>query len=177
MESIIVYCSKYGATKQYAEWLSLKMGILLAEASEITPIQLNKYDCIIIGSPVYIGKLSISQWLKKNLSSLINKKIFLFAVCGTDPKEKDKIQGFIDASVPSEIKNQCEVYFLRGRIVYKELNFWHKLLVRMGASIAKTPEEKAMLHGFDLVDEKNIGPLVNSYERYSIRKGKQPSFI
>jgi menaquinone-dependent protoporphyrinogen IX oxidase len=177
MKNIIVYCSKYGGTRQYAEWLSQKLDIALTEASEITSMQIEKYDCIIIGSPVYIGKLSISQWLKRSLSSLINKKIFLFVVCGTDTNETSRLQGFIDASVPSEIRNQCEVHFLRGRIIYKELNFWHKMLVRMGASISKTPEEKAMLSNFDYVNQENIEPLVSSIDKYLIRRGRQRSLL
>ena len=75
MKSIIVYKGKYGATKQYAEWLGEELNLPVLSAELADEGQLALSDFYIIGSSVYIGKLQIRKWLKKNLSVLKNKKI------------------------------------------------------------------------------------------------------
>ena len=70
MKGIIIYKSKYGATSQYAHWLSEELKLPAREPEEITSNELADCDFIIVGSAVYVGNLLIRKWLKKHLDIL-----------------------------------------------------------------------------------------------------------
>ncbi len=82
MNAIIIYKGRYGATRQYAEWLGDALQIPLTVPTEISVTKLRDYDLIILGSSVYIGKLELTGWIKQNSNILSGKRILLFIVCG-----------------------------------------------------------------------------------------------
>jgi menaquinone-dependent protoporphyrinogen IX oxidase len=163
MKGIIIYKSKYGATGQYAEWIGKDLGIPVFETDALDLDQLKHSDFVILGSSVYIGKLLISKWLQKNLNSLSSKRIFLFIVCGTPDYKKAQLNSYVTASVPEEIRNKCRIYFLPGRLIRKRLSWVDRVMIRMGAWLAKDPAVKSeMRREYDDVKKENIGPLVNT---------------
>ena len=167
MQGIIVYKGKYGATQQYAEWLSATLNLPAHIPGEITTEQLAGTDFIVLGSSVYIGKLQLAHWLKQNAVNIINKKLFLFVVCGTPPEKKEKIETYLQASVPSEIRNKCEVYILPGRLVLNKLSWLDRLLLKMGARFTKDNEEKKnMLTEYDDVKKENLDSIINAIEKF-----------
>src|SRR5215468_6174797 len=119
MKGLIIYKGRYGATKQYAMWIGQELGLTVASADRFPQGELSKYDFFIIGSSVYIGKLEISKWLKKNLNTLISKKIFLFQVAGTPVNEKEKRESYNKTSVAPAILNRSETFFLPGRMIMR----------------------------------------------------------
>ncbi len=168
MKGIIIYKSKYGATKQYADWLSELLHLPMVASDNINKDNLRQYDFIIAGSPVYIGKLLIRQWLRENVHVLQNKKVFLFVVCGTSPNEKDKLDKIVRENVPAEIKNKCEIFFFRGRVRRNTLSWSDSFLLRIGALMARNPNDKKhMRAGYDAVDKANLLPLLNAVSTFS----------
>ena len=57
MKGIVVYKGKYGATRQYAEWLGAEFALPVQPAETLTREKLFLFDYIVIGSSVYVGKL------------------------------------------------------------------------------------------------------------------------
>lgn len=160
MKGIIVYKGKYGATRQYAEWLSRELNIK-AVSPQDCKAELAVCDLVILGSSVYIGKLQLRRWLNDNVAILNNKKLFLFIVCGTPPEEKEKLEAYVQSSVPPDIRMQCRIYFLPGRLVYKKLSLTDKFMLRMGALISGDPKTKeAMLTDYDGVKKENLAKLL-----------------
>lgn len=45
----VIYKSKYGSTKQYAEWIAKELDASLFEATNIKPSQLLDYDVVVYG--------------------------------------------------------------------------------------------------------------------------------
>jgi menaquinone-dependent protoporphyrinogen IX oxidase len=70
MKGLVIYKGKYGATKQYAMWIAQELQLPVASADRFPADELPKYDYFILGSSVYIGKLEIKDWLKKNFKVL-----------------------------------------------------------------------------------------------------------
>ncbi len=56
---MIIYTSKYGATRQYAEWLGNELNLSQAHPEAITGAQIERADYLVIGTPVYFGKFRI----------------------------------------------------------------------------------------------------------------------
>lgn len=50
---VVIYQSKYGATKKYAEWLAEELLCDLIETKKATIEQIEKYDVVILGGGIY----------------------------------------------------------------------------------------------------------------------------
>jgi menaquinone-dependent protoporphyrinogen IX oxidase len=169
MKGVIIFKGKYGATWQYTEWLASALHLPAMKIDQITGETLSKYDFLVIGSSVYIGRLLIKDWLKQNLISIQNKKIFLFIVCGTAPGEKEKLEKIAKENIPGEIRNKCDVYFLHGRMIKKNLTWLDRFVLNLGAFMTRNPEErKNMLQDMDEVKAENILPLLKAIDAYCL---------
>ena len=187
MKGIIIYKGKYGATQQYAQWLSNSLTLPLLKAENAGPGTLEKYDLVILGSSVYIGKLIIREWLKQNLAALAGKKLFLFVVCGTPADAKDELQKIIENNLDAATRKRTKVFFLPGRCVVSKLYWTDRFMLKMGAMLEKDPKKKAtMKSDYDLMDEKQLDSLIAAAREYpgsvlghagnnniSIKKGAQ----
>lgn len=171
---IIIYGSKYGTTKQYAEELSKRTNI---KAEEYTNIQdINNYETIIYIGALYAGGvLGMKKTLNK-LSNTTNKKIIIITVGLADPKDKnntDSIREGIKRQISQDIYNQADIHFLRGGIDYSTLNLKHKtmmaLLYRKAKGLKeeeKTAEVKAMIETYgkkvNFVDFNSLNPIIDA---------------
>ena len=87
----------------------------------------------------------------------------MFIVCATPADQKEKVDQIVLQNVPAILRNQCTIFFLRGRVVIKDLSWLDGLMLKMAARFTKDPEEKkGMTQGFDAVKKENILPLVNA---------------
>lgn len=168
MKGIVIYKGKYGATKQYAMWIGQELQLPVASADRFPLSELPNYDYIIIGSSVYIGKLEIRKWIKKNLALLINKKTFLFQVAASPVDEKERRESYNIASLPSELLRKSESFYLPGKMKMKNLSAWDRFMLKMGARLTKDAIEKEkMLTDFNDVKKDNIEPLIESVRKYT----------
>jgi len=168
MKGLIIFKGKYGATRQYAEWLATELALPAFHPDNFRKEKISNCDFVVIGSSVYIGKLQIKNWINQHLPDLSSKKIFLFIVCGTPPDEKEKLESYLQGSVPPEIRKQCQVYFLPGKMVYQHLSWSDKFMLRMGAMLTKEKEtKKKMLTDYNSVKKENLDALVNDIKKYA----------
>ena len=119
MKGLIIYKSKYGATTQYADWLGADLGLPVCSIEKADSQELQAADYVLIGSSVYIGRLLIKKWLRKNMAILKNKKLFLFVVCGGGATDKQQQEAIINTNLPEILRKQCDVYFMPGRLDIK----------------------------------------------------------
>lgn len=168
MKGIVVFKGKYGATAQYAAWIAQALYLPMVDMEHQDAGQISTCDYLIIGSPVYVGKMLIRNWLRKNEAQLRDKKIFFFVVSGTTDREKEKQDLIINENVPQSLVKATEFFFLAGRVVIGKLSWLDRLTVKMGALMQKDPVKKeAMLRGFDGVKRENINQLIKHALHYS----------
>ena len=89
--TIVLYTSKYGATKKYAEWLSQALSCDSMETRHADAAKLLQYDRIVLGGGIYAGGIAGFSFLKKNYGKLQDKKIIVFAV-GASPYDEKAMQ-------------------------------------------------------------------------------------
>lgn len=167
MKGIIIYKGKYGATAQYAAWLAESLGLPVVDIDQRAPGDLSAYDYIIIGSPVYVGKLLLRDWMHKNASILQSKKVFLFIVSSAANDDKPRQEAMTKANIPDEMAKGYSIYFAQGRVIVDKLSWSDKLMVKIGAFLEKDPQKKAVMRrGFDGMKRENIDPLIKSVLRY-----------
>lgn len=79
MKTLLVYATKYGATKRIAELLQDQVD---CSSMEVTSFQgkLDEYDKIILGVSVYAGMLrkEMKEFVKNNLTKLEKKKVYVY---------------------------------------------------------------------------------------------------
>ena len=166
MKGIIIYKGRYGATKQYAEWLGEELKIPAFSAENVKE-EISDYDFLIIGSSVYIGKLEIRNWLKRNLQSISKKKIFFFQVSATPPDETEKLESYLESAISKEMRQKMEICFLPGKFDIKSMSWMDRFLLRMGARLTKDPvAKKEMLTEYNHVRKENLANLIEKVKLF-----------
>ena len=129
MNGIIVYKSKYGATKKYADWIAERTGFTCVRLEDTDVKKLMEYDVIIFGGGIYASGIAGLPFLKKNIMKLREKRIIVFC-CGASPFEK----GAFDAIVERNFKDDLEglpCYYCRGVFDMPGMTFKDRTLCKM----------------------------------------------
>ncbi len=157
---LIAYQSKYGATKQYAEWIQKECNGDLINIENGDKADLAGYDIIIIGGSVRVGSIVIAPFIKDHWSVIKGKKVILFTTSGTPPQHP-KIQSIYEKSLPAEIRSEMRYFPLYGRISSENLTLWDKFLMVIGKAMERDETlKKDMGKDFDGVQRENLLPLL-----------------
>ena len=178
MNSIIIYGSHYGTTKQYAEELSKRTNIKAISFRKFNQ-QINDYDNIIYLGALYAGGvLGMSKTLKK-LNNISNKKILIVTVGLSDPTDevnKNNIRNNIKNQIPKEVLEKAKIFHLRGGIDYSKLNFAHKTMMKLLYNAVKnlpnekqTAEDRAMIETYNkkvnFIDFSSLDKVANEIQK------------
>ena len=138
MNRIVIYGSFYGYTKKYAIELGNMLNVIVKDYNATKNI--NDYDSIIYLGGLYAGGvLGMSKTLKK-IDNISNKEIIVATVGLADPydsKNIENIEGNMKKQLSTDIFNHIKIFHLRGWIVYKNLSFKHKFMMKLVYNKAK----------------------------------------
>jgi menaquinone-dependent protoporphyrinogen IX oxidase len=178
MNSIIVYGSNYGTTKQYADELSRRTNMKVISFKKVNQ-QINDYDNIIYLGALYAGGvLGMSKTLKK-LNNILNKKIIIVTVGLSDPTDevnKNNIRNNIKNQISREVFEKAKIFHLRGGIDYSELNFAHKTMMKLLYNAVKnlpkeklTAEDRAMIETYNknvnFIDFSSLDEIISETQK------------
>lgn len=159
MKRIVVYTSKTGFTKKYAEWIAQALECEVKGMKEINLSELNQYDQVIYGGWIMGGMVSGYDKIKAlNLKSLI-----VFASGMSLPTETLRQTIAEQNSIPSD-----DFYYFEGGYAPQKVGFMGKTMVRMIAGNIKKKENKTeedlhmlqMVEGADHTEKSAIGELI-----------------
>lgn len=161
MKKAVVYKSKYGATRQYAEWIAKELNCPVFEQSKITPEELKSCEVVVYGGGLYAGMINGIKWAKK----YDNKKLIIFAVGLTTPETINL------ETLSKPLPLHAKLFYFRGKQDSGELSLPHKLGMKILKSMLskKSPEklsaeEKGILEALngdaDFIDKSAIQPLI-----------------
>jgi flavodoxin len=169
---LIVYQSKYGSTKQYAEWIQQDTGGDLINVENGDKSDLAPYDIVIVGGYVRTGNIVIAPFIKVHWSVMRGKKVILFTTSGTPPGHP-KIQSIYEKSLPEEIRKEIKYFPLPGRMSRKDLTLWDKFLTSIGKIVEQDESlKKDMGKDFDDVQRDNLLPLLEYLEHVKMIKNR-----
>lgn len=173
-KSAVVFQSKYGATKKYAEWIAAELSCPLFEKKSIKVADLSAFDTIIYGGGLYAGGVAGVSLLTKNFESLKSKNLVLFT-CGLgDPanaQNAENISKNLDRIFTPEMRGKIRAFSFRGAMDYKKLSPLHRAMMamvhRMTAkkdAASRSDEDNRMLETYgksvDFTDKSAILPLI-----------------
>lgn len=130
MNTIIIYASKTGFTKQYATWLSEELHASMSDYHQISREQIQNSDCVIFGGSLYAIGIEGIQVLRSNWDLLKEKKLIVFAT-GASPWSEKVVEDIVTSNFSAEERTQLSFYYLRGGFNYKKLPFVDKVKMRL----------------------------------------------
>lgn len=157
MNTIIIYGSKYGATKKYAVELSHIIKSEVISYKEVKSVFF--YDQIIYLGGIYAGSiLGLSKTLKL-LPANGTQNIIIATVSLADPsdeKNSSHIKASLQKQIPKTIYDKSNIFHLRGGIDYSKLTFIHKIMMNfLYNKVKKIPIEKQTREDKDLIETYN----------------------
>lgn len=167
--TVVIYSSKYGSTKRYAEQIAQALSADLLDERQLKPQDFDSYDTIVIGGRVVAGSIQGLRKLKLALSRLTDKRIFAFAVC-IEPSSQALVDRLTKRNFSDTGCLVAPLSVLPGRINYPELKFFDRHIINMVAKMlqnqaAKNPDATnplANIQGqdYNATDQAAIEPLV-----------------
>jgi menaquinone-dependent protoporphyrinogen IX oxidase len=170
MKTIVLYKSKTGFTKKYADWIAGELMADLYESSQISIEQIAAYDTVIYGGGLYITGINGVELITQNLDKLQGKKIVVFGV-GATPGREEEIREVQAANFTPEQQQKIRFFYLRGGYDYHKLKPVDKVLMtllkwkmKLKAKTKLSADERGLLaayqHPADFTRQKNIESLI-----------------
>ena len=170
MNTVVIYKSKYGSTKQYAYWIAEELSCDISENKGLKIDDILKYDNIILGGGLYAEVINGITLINKNLNLLGNKKIAVFST-GITPLE---CKYYYDTYVVKKnfkngIPDNVKIFNFLGKMLTGELTFAHKTALKSLKKIMSSKEnpsemEKLLIDlcdvNADLTDKSQIYELI-----------------
>lgn len=131
MNPIVIYKSKYGSTKAYAEWIAEEIGCEAVDAKKVKADMLSEYDTIVYGGGLYAEIISGVTLITKNIDKLAGKKIAVFTT-GLTPLDcrdyYDKL--VIEKNFKPEMLDKIKIFNFLGKMIIDELSLPHKAAIK-----------------------------------------------
>ncbi len=171
MNTIVIYKSKYGSTKQYAKWIAEALSCKAVESKNIKVEELREYDAIVYGGGLYAEIINGVSLITKNTEQLKDKKIAVFSTGITpldcrDYYDKMVIEKNFKNGVPENVK----VFNFLGKMIIDELSFVHKTALKTLKKIMSGKENPSEMEKLlvdlcdadgDFSDKTQITPLLD----------------
>lgn len=168
MKTAVVYQSKYGYTKKYAQWIANALGGDLYDGANTAIDKLAPYDAVVYGGSLYAGSIKGIKLISENLAALAGKRLAVFTVGLTEVADKDAFAPVIARAFPKGAEG-IAFFHLRGGIRPDALSFGHKLIFAMIKRLAakenapdgmKLPTLEKGQTEINLMEEAAILPIV-----------------
>ena len=171
MKTIVIYKSKYGSTKNYAQWIAEDLGCEAVDAKKIKADDLEKYDCIVYGGGLYGEVINGVHLITKNAEKLKEKKIAIFST-GITPLD---CRGYYDDYVIKKnfkngIPGNIKVFNFLGKMKLDELSAVHRTALKTLKKIMSSKENPSEMEKLlvelcdadgDFSDRNAIKELIN----------------
>ncbi len=170
MNAIVIYKTKYGSTKTYAEWIAEALSCDIAEAKGVKAEDLLKYDTIIYGGGLYAEVINGVSLITKNYEKLKNKKLIVYTTGITPPDVREYYDGEVMEKNFKNGAGNIKIYNFLGKMILEELTPVHRTAIKMLKKIMSGKENPTEMEALliklcdtygDFTDKEAIGELVS----------------
>ena len=179
MKSVILYGSRYGSARRYAQELSKQTDIPAVSYQEAPP--LSKLETIVYIGALYAGGvLGLTKTLRRQ-SFGEHQRLVIVTVGLADPdipQNRENIRNALQKQIHAQLYGRAAIFHLRGAIDYQALSLGHRtMMALLHRSLQKKPaeewseEDKALMETYgkqaDFVDFASLRPIINEMQRKS----------
>lgn len=141
MNAIVIYKSKYGSTKTYAEWIAEELGCKAVDAKQIKIDDLAEYDTIIYGGGLYAEVIAGVTIITKNMETLKDKKLIIYTTGITPLDCRDYYDKMvIEKNFKGDIASKVKVFNFLGKMKMSELSLVHRTALKTLKKIMSSKE-------------------------------------
>lgn len=146
MKNIVLYYSKSGNTKKYAEIIGRHPNFKVYDIRKVSKKQIAQADFVIYGSGVYIYRL---KKLSKVLKIVSPTKLALFA-CGGSDDANEMLGRVLENNFTEEESKKYAVFYLPGGLNVKQMKPVYQMMFKMMKKMlekkeTRTKDEQALL--------------------------------
>ncbi len=141
MKTIVIYKTKYGSTKNYAEWIAEELGCEAIDAKAVSIDMLKDYDTIVYGGGLYGEVINGVSLITKNIDKLRGKKIAVYTTGITPLSCRDYYDAYvIKKNFKSGVPENIKIFNFLGKMVVDELSLVHKTAIKTLKKIMSSKE-------------------------------------
>ncbi|MGI6506901.1 MAG: flavodoxin domain-containing protein [Saccharofermentanales bacterium] len=174
MNGIILYKSKYGATKKYAEWLSEETGFPILDINKAKIEDVLKYDVLILGGGIYASGIAGLSFIKKHYDALKEKTLLIFCV-GASPYDEEAFRTLSANNLKDELSD-IPLFYCRGAWDLQEMTLIDRTMCKVLFKVIAKKDlstlevwEKALVEAgdenCDWTDKKYLEPIIACLNR------------
>ena len=131
MTKIVIYKSRYGSTKDYAQWIAEALGCQALEAKTVKADDLENYDTIVYGGGLYAEVINGVSLITKNLNRLKDKKIAVFSTGITPLDCREYYDTYvIEKNFKQGVPENVKIFNFMGKMILDELSFPHRAAIK-----------------------------------------------
>ena len=170
MKAIVVYKSKTGFTKKYAEWIHEATKFDILSYDNTSGVSLSTYDLVIFGSRIHAGRIDGYKKAKELFDKSASKRFVVFATGATPNDAEDVIREFWSQNLSDDELGNIPHFYMQSGLCYEKMSFLDKTMMKMVASMLKKKEDKnaqekgfeqAITSSYDISSKTFIEPLVS----------------
>jgi menaquinone-dependent protoporphyrinogen IX oxidase len=166
MKTVVIYKSKTGFTKQYAQWISEALSCKAVDYKDRKKLDLQSFDLVIFGGRLIAGKIEGLQKIKQAMGNKIDSLV-VFATGATPNTVTEEIErvrqnNFGGDSIP--------FFYMQSGLCYEKMGFFEKTMMKMFAKTLESKQDKTeveknlaaiILKSHDMSDKSYIEPLID----------------
>lgn len=174
MKTLVLYKSKTGFTKKYADILREELDCDILENEKVKLNEIIDYDTIVCAGGLYAGSINGTGVIKKYFSDIKDKNLIIIAV-GSNPGREEEQHVLWEHNFTEEQRKVIKTFYCRGGFDYNKLGKTDKLLMNMlKKKLEKeknpTEDQKGLLGAYDNpedhVSKENIMPVIDLIRGY-----------
>lgn len=140
-KTIVIYKTKYGSTKSYAEWIAQDLGCTVVDAKDVKIDDLLQYDTIIYGGGLYAEIINGVSLITKNFDKLSDKKVIIYTT-GITPLD---VRAYYDGEVLEKnfkngVPENVKIFNFLGKMKMEELTLVHRAALKSLKKIMSAKE-------------------------------------
>lgn len=170
MKIAVIYASKTGFTRKYAQWLGEALIADCFELHKTDEGMLNAYDILIFGGGLYAGGIYGLKSFRRMTEGRALSSMVFFAT-GATPSRADVVPEIRQINFSENEQKSVNLFYMRGGYSFRDLNIMDKVLmtllkvkIRLKREADRTADERGMLAAYgrpvDFTRARHIEPLV-----------------
>jgi len=167
---IVLYRSKTGFSKRYAEWIAEDLACECRPIKGVKLDDLKEYKLVIYGAGVYAGMIAgagkIKNWMEKS-----PQKTWIIFATGATPHEEGYEELLFKTNFRKGESRPAHFYYFLSGINYESMGFFNRVLMKLFSGMASKKNgntQSAKQTSVDLANRHYIANLL-SYVRLKAR--------
>lgn len=140
--TLILYRSKTGFTKKYAQIIAERVNGTLMNFEMATPKLLSSFETIAFGSRMHAGHIDSLENFRKMFQESGASRLILFVTGAMPDTDRQALDEMWRQNLTQEEYNSVPHFYLPGGLCYEKMNFADRLMMRMFVFMLKWKKGK-----------------------------------